>query len=65
MLLLITVCLITGCIRILTVGTVTQIVKREKNAQNIKERRYKGILKKHGHERTSLMKIKTDCNCGF
>ena len=30
MLLLITVCLIKGCIRILTVGTVTQIVKREK-----------------------------------
>ena len=65
MLLLITVCLIKGCIRILTVGTVTQIVKREKkNAQNIKERRYKGIQKKHGHERTSLM-IKTHCNCSF
>ena len=49
MLLLITVCLIKGYIRILTVRTVTQIVKSEKKiAQNIKERRYKEIQKSMG-----------------
>ena len=43
MLLLITVYLIKGCIRILTVGTVTHSETIKKNAQNIKERRYKEI----------------------
>ena len=43
MLLLITVCLIKGCIRILTVGTVTQIVQREK--KNVQKLRKEGIKK--------------------
>ena len=43
MLLLITVCLIKDCIRNLTVVTVTNSETIKKNAQNIKERRYKEI----------------------